>query len=97
MGLPIIASELDQIGEVLQPGVRVSELPDGDPPPEAVALLAAPGSESELVAGIRRLADDPGWRSVLGANARALATERYTWDAHVGRILERLDELCGEA
>ena len=97
MGLPIIASELDQIGDVLQPGVRVSELPDGPPPPEAVALLAAPGSESELVAGIRRLADEPRWRDVLGANARALATERYTWDVHVGLILARLDDLCGRA
>ena len=29
MGLPIVASELDQIGDVLQPGVRVSELPTG--------------------------------------------------------------------
>ena len=53
--------------------------------------------KAELVAGIRRLADDPTWRDVLGANARALATERYTWDAHVGRILERLEDLCGRA
>jgi glycosyltransferase involved in cell wall biosynthesis len=97
MGLPIVASELDQIGDVLQPGVRVSELPAVGPPPEAVALLVAPGSERELVAGIRQLADDPRWRDVLGANARTLATERYTWDAHVGAILERLEDVCGRS
>jgi glycosyltransferase involved in cell wall biosynthesis len=97
MRLPIVASELDQIGDVLQPGVRVSELPAVGPPPEAVALLVAPGSERELVAGIRQLADDPRWRDVLGANARTLATERYTWDAHVGAILERLEDVCGRS
>jgi glycosyltransferase involved in cell wall biosynthesis len=94
MGLPIVASELDQIGDVLQPGVRVSELPD-EPPAGAVALLATPGSETELTAGLRRLVDDEAWRDVLGANARRLATERYTWDAHVAAILERLEEVCG--
>ena len=96
MGLPIVASELDQIGDVLQPGVRVSDLPSRSPD-------AAKG-------GRRR--DAPGQRAaswstesgcsptghelagVLGANARGLATERYTWDAHVAAILERLDELC---
>ena len=96
MGLPIVASELDQIGDVLHAGVRVSELSTaGSPPSEAVALLAAPASEQELVAGIRWLADNPRWRDVLGVNARALATERYTWDAHVRLVLEKLEEICG--
>lgn len=95
MGLPIIASELDQIGDVLQPGVRVSDKPPERPPPDAVALLAAPGNEDELAAGIRLLADRPAWRETLGANARRLATERYTWDAHVRAILDRLEEVGG--
>ncbi|MGH3072961.1 MAG: glycosyltransferase family 4 protein [Gaiellaceae bacterium] len=96
MGLPIVASELDQIGEVLQPSLRVAELAaDAPVPDDAVALLATPRSEQELADGIRRLVDRPQWRSVLGENARRLALERYTWDAHVTAILARLDELCG--
>ena len=95
MGLPIVASELDQIGDVLEPAVRVSDLPLDDLPADAVALLAAPGSERELSVGIRQLVDEPHWRKVLGGNARRLATQRYTWDAHVAAILARLDEVCG--
>lgn len=96
MGLPIVASDLDQIGDVLQPSVHVSSLGSGDGEPgSAVAVLATPGSERELADGIRYLVDRPGWRDALGANARRLATERYTWDAHVAVILERLEEVCG--
>ena len=90
MGLPIVASELDQIGEVLQPSVRVSELAETTVPRPAVALLTTPGSEDELIAGIRHLVEQSEWRRALGADARALAVERYTWDAHVAAILERL-------
>jgi glycosyltransferase involved in cell wall biosynthesis len=92
MGLPIIASELDQIGRVLQPALRTGEASGSG---GAVAILVEPGSEDELAAGIRRLVDDPGLRVELGTNARALATTRYTWDAHVAAILERVEALCG--
>ena len=96
MGLPVVASELDQIGDVLQPSVRVSALPAGGGEPGAgVALVTTPGSEAELADGIRYLVEHPAWRAAHGTNARRLALERYTWDAHVGAILERIDEVCG--
>ena len=95
MGLPIVASALDQIGDVLQPSVHVSDVPAVAEPGAALALLATPGDEPELAEGIRHLVDRPDWRRALGANARRLAVERYTWDAHVAAILARLDEVCG--
>jgi glycosyltransferase involved in cell wall biosynthesis len=55
--------------------------------------VTTPGDEQELSDGIRFLVDRPDWRRVLGANARRLATERYTWDAHVAAILARLEEV----
>lgn len=95
MGMPIVASELDQIGDVLQPSVHVSNLgADTLHPGPVVAVLATPGSERELADGIRHLVDRPLWRDALGENARRLATERYTWDAHVAAILARLEEVC---
>ena len=94
MGLPIVASELDQIGEVLRPSLQASELPSSGPGDAVeVAVLTTPGSERELSGGIRFLADQPAWRRRLGANARRLARERYTWDAHVAAILARLEEI----
>jgi glycosyltransferase involved in cell wall biosynthesis len=96
MGLPIVASDLDQIGEVLQPSAHVSGLgTDGREPGAEVAILTKPGSEQELAEGIRYLVERPRWRQVLGANARGLATKRYTWDAHVAAILARLEDVCG--
>jgi glycosyltransferase involved in cell wall biosynthesis len=97
MGKPVVASDLEQIGAVLRPALRAASLPDSAPPagsPE-LAVLAEPGSEQELRAGIRFLVERPDWRTVLGANARAAVLERYTWDAHVAAILELLEELCG--
>ena len=86
MGLPIVASNLDQIGDVLRPSLQASDLPSRSPDDaDEVAVLATPGSERELVDGIRFLADRADWRGVLGANARRLATERYTWDCPRGR------------
>lgn len=95
MGKAIVASELDQIGEVLKPGLAVSDLPSGEPSAEAaeLAVLAEPGSVDDLVTGIRFLADHPGWRCRLGANARRQALEHYTWDRHVAAILERLRDV----
>ncbi len=94
MALPIVASELDQIRDVLQPSIRVAEVAsDGLDPATEVAVLAAPGSEQELAAGIRFLVERPDWRQVIGANARRLALERYTWDAHVAAVVARLEEV----
>ena len=95
MGLPIVASELDQIGDVLQPSLRASELAARADPGAAVAVVTTPGSESELAVAIRHLVERPDWRAALGARARRLAEERYTWDAHVDAILARLEDVCG--
>ena len=91
-GRAIVASELEQIGEVLAPGLRVGELP-GAPPPDGapqVAVLARPGDTGELVTAMRWIVEQPEWRATLGANARNRVLERYTWRHHVDAILARL-------
>jgi glycosyltransferase involved in cell wall biosynthesis len=91
-GRAIVASELEQIGEVLSPGLRVGELPAA--PPDAsspeVAVLARPGDVGQLVEGIRWIAAQPEWRRRLAENARARVLDRYTWRHHVEAILARL-------
>ena len=92
-GRAIIASELEQIGDVLQPGLRVGELPADPPASDApeLAVLAKPGDTDALVTAIRWLVEQPEWRARLATNARTRALERYTWRHHVQAILERLD------
>lgn len=89
IGKAIIASDLDQIGEVLSGSIRANALPHADPgATNAPALLATPGSADEICVGLQFLIANAGWRRVLGENARRLALERYTWRRHVGEIID---------
>jgi glycosyltransferase involved in cell wall biosynthesis len=95
MGKPIVASDLEQVGEVLNNSFAVADLPS-HPPPEGdthLGLLCSPGNESELIRGIRFLVENPRWREHFGHNCRREALRKYTWNHHVGAILERLDSL----
>jgi glycosyltransferase involved in cell wall biosynthesis len=75
-GRGIVASDLDQIGKILTHG--------------ETAWLVRPGDVSDLASGLERLVDDSSLRARLGAAAREEAIDRYTWRAHVGRILDAL-------
>lgn len=79
MGRPIVASDLDQIGDVLEH--------------EQTALLVPPGDPDAIAAAILRLLGDPALAGYLGGNARNVALQRHTWRRHTDRILARLDEL----
>jgi glycosyltransferase involved in cell wall biosynthesis len=98
-GRAIVASDLDQIGEVLQPALCADALPSSLPAPNdaSVAVLARPGDPDGLARAIRFLAERPEWRLLLGANARELARARYTWGHHVAAISERVDRLGAAA
>jgi glycosyltransferase involved in cell wall biosynthesis len=77
LGRAIVASDLDQIGEVLQDGRTALLTPPGDVPATARAVL--------------RLLDDAALRERLGGAALEQAIERHSWDAHVARILQALE------
>jgi len=79
MGRGIVASDLDQIGEVLSHG--------------KTAWLVPPGDASALAQGIATLAEDPGLRRALGEAARAEVVSHHTWRAHVERLLAKMVEL----
>lgn len=91
MGKAIIASDLDQIGEVLRPAVDIGgidELPAPQESENRLAILTTPGNAPELARAILFLAQSPDWRETLGRNARAEALKKYTWDIHVGKIMD---------
>ena len=92
MAKPIVASELDQIGWVLK-GWRPGEPPPGrgDGGRTRAAIFVEPGSVDSLIAGIRQAVELTGAeREALGAEARRLATDSFTWDRNVAAVLERL-------
>lgn len=79
MGRAIVASELEQIGEVLEHG--------------ATAWLVPPGDPDALLDGILRLAGDSALRGRLADAARERAEAEHTWLAHTRRILDGLREV----
>ena len=78
MGKGIVASDLDQVGEILEHG--------------RAAQMTVPGSVDSLVEGLRLLIDDPARREALGAEARRVAVERHSWREHTRRIIQALTD-----
>lgn len=90
MGKGIIASDLDQIGEVLAKGIRIGS-GDPDSRPSAPAILVRPGNLDDLERAIRLLVENPTLRRAIGTSARAELLRKYTWRHHVDHILESLE------
>ena len=83
MGKGIVASDLDQIGEILEH--------------EKTAWMTRPGDTESLVRGMKTLIDDEPLRNRLGARAREEAVAKYAWREHTRRIVEKLHAVCREA
>jgi glycosyltransferase involved in cell wall biosynthesis len=76
LGKPIVASALEQIGEVLEDG--------------RTGLLCPPGDVAAASAAVVRLLGDEALRESLGAAALEKAKTAYSWKMHTHRILEAL-------
>ena len=81
MGKGIVASELGQIGDVLE---------DGE-----TALLVQPGDAKALAGAIQRLAKSKTLRMRLGEKAREVAVRNYTWKHNAQRVLDAYQSLAG--
>src|SRR5262249_33265867 len=87
MARGIAASELEQIGEVLSPALRASDL---ERPDVAVrderAVLCTPGDVDEFTRAVVGLVRRPDLSCVLGRNARQAVVDHYSWQRHVERV-----------
>ncbi len=79
MGKSIVASRLEQIGEVLEDG--------------RTGILVPPADDASLAHAIVRLIDSPDMRERLGAAARLRALERHTWGANAKALVARLETM----
>ena len=82
MGRPIVASQLEQIGDVLTHG--------------DTGWLVTPGDAAALAAGLERLLDDRALRAQLGDRARRAAVAQWSWREHTRRIVAALQTVEGE-
>ncbi|HET9830615.1 MAG TPA: methyltransferase domain-containing protein, partial [Vicinamibacterales bacterium] len=84
----IVASDLEQIGVVLSPALRVQDLRAGVGVSDQRAVLCTPGDEDEFVDAVVQMARRPDVIAQLGRNARAAAARAYSWRTHVHRTFE---------
>ncbi|MBT7942500.1 MAG: methyltransferase domain-containing protein, partial [Alphaproteobacteria bacterium] len=94
MGGAIVASDLEQIGEVLSPALRPADLLDPNlEVSDQRAVLCQPGNVEEFVVAVTALAKLPKVRSSLGINARKAVLDTYSWSRHVERLLDFVKDL----
>ena len=79
LGLPIVASDIAAMREVLEPNRN--------------AVLVEPGDAAGLAAAISALLDDPARRLAFGARSRAIFEERFGLERSVARLVELYEEL----
>lgn len=79
MGLPIIASGVGQIGEVLQDGVN--------------ALMMRHRDHDHLAELLQRLAQDPGLAGRLGRQARSDAEAKFSWRMNASRVVDAVQRI----
>ncbi|MBN1182924.1 MAG: glycosyltransferase family 4 protein [Bacteroidales bacterium] len=75
MGKAIIASNLEQVGEILDHDVD--------------SILVEPGNVEELTNAIEVLVQEKDKLKILGNNALKKVVKKYTWDKHVEKILNK--------
>jgi glycosyltransferase involved in cell wall biosynthesis len=80
MGKGIVASDLNQIGEILKH--------------DDTAWLVKPGDVESLEHGLKILIDNEHLRNRLGKAARQEVVTKYTWKEHTRKIIEKLKERC---
>jgi glycosyltransferase involved in cell wall biosynthesis len=92
MGKGIVASELEQIGDILNPGLRVndSKVNAIKLKKNMLAVLTTPGDVDSLISGIKYLVENKEICEMMGRNARKKVLENFTWDHHVSKILDAL-------
>jgi glycosyltransferase involved in cell wall biosynthesis len=78
MGKAIVASNLDQLGELLRHG--------------DTAWMVPPADADALANGLARLIQDPRLRAALGEAARRDVLAHHTWRTHVKKILDALED-----
>ena len=72
-GVPVVASAIGQLRELIQP--------------ELNGILVPPGDAAALAQALERLLKEPALRTRFGSQARKTVLAQYTWDAIVCRIL----------
>ena len=92
LGKAIIASDLEQIGEILKESIHIREIGQSDLETieKSSAILTTPGSSDDIMKAIVKLRESDNLRKKIGDNAMVKVKENFTWDHHVDCILNHV-------
>ena len=79
LGLPIVASDIPSIREIVEPGRN--------------GILVEPGSPEKLAKAIDLLMEDKEKRALFGRRSREIFLERYTSDRSMSRMIVLYEEV----
>jgi len=86
LGGGIVASDLEQIGQVLSPALTPEEASAGAPVTDERAVLCTPGNVAQFVQAVIALAEHHDMAAAMGRNARQAAAAHYSWTRHVANV-----------
>lgn len=87
MGAGIVGSDLEQLGEVLSPALRVADFSrPGLRVTTERAVLVTPGDVEEFTDAVVALVEHPDIARCLGRNARQAVIDSYSWQQHVAKV-----------
>lgn len=88
---PIIASNLDQIGEIFEYKLYTNELNNFEIIEKESAIVYEPDNYEEFIKSILFVATKMSELEKMGKNAYEMAIEKYTWDVHVDKIINQFN------
>lgn len=88
MGKPVIASDLDQVAEVVFPALHLSDLKDQIIVNDELGIVVPPKDFQAFVQAACRVVEfEVEQLECMGLNARKKAIKEYDWKGHVERIM----------
>lgn len=87
LGGGIVASDMEQIGKVLSPALRVENLKEKEFALNGErSVLCKPGDVDNFANAVIELAKRPDVLKTIGANARKAIEDHYSWARHVNNL-----------
>jgi glycosyltransferase involved in cell wall biosynthesis/ubiquinone/menaquinone biosynthesis C-methylase UbiE len=87
MGEGVVGSDLEQLGEVLSPALRLADFDRTDlVVSNERSVLCTPGDVDEFIGAVLALVRRPEIGARLGRNARQAVLDCYSWRRHVDRV-----------
>lgn len=87
MGKPIVASNLEQLSDVISPAILSTQLSMLENNDQVVGVLVEPGDVQHFIDSLCAIAHlSKAEHNAIGDRARLKALNRYSWDEHVSKI-----------